>query len=266
MNKRLPLLELCNVSYGLDDRQILNHVDWTVHPGEHWVILGENGSGKSTLLKIACGFIWPNRGGTVRRNGSERLDLRELRKSIGWVTASLVPQIPSREPMLRTVVSGKFAQIGLLELSSINPTREDFQNAEALLGRMGCAHLAAQAFGTLSQGEQQKALIARALMTQPYLMFLDEPCAGLDPGARENLLETLAQLTTHAELPSMVYVTHHIEEILPSFEKTLILEKGRVYRKGNTAEVLTAELLRDLYGIRFNLVATGGRFWAMPDE
>lgn len=266
MDQGVPLLELRNVSYGLGDRRILTDVGWTVRSGEHWVVLGENGSGKSTLLKVACGFIWPNRGGVVLRNGSERVDLRELRKSIGWVTASLVAQIPSWEPLLRTVVSGKFAQIGLLELSSINPTRSDFEHAEALLQRMGCTHLAHQAFGSLSQGEQQKALIARALMTRPYLMFLDEPCAGLDPGARENLLETLEQLATHAELPSMVYVTHHIEEILPSFEKTLVLKEGRVYRSGNTADILTADLLRDLYGIHFTLERSAGRFWALPRE
>lgn len=265
MNQRAPLLELRNVSYGLHDRRILSGIDWTVQPGEHWAILGENGSGKSTLLKIACGFIWPNMGGVVYRNGSDRVDLRELRKSIGWVTASLVPQIPRQEPMLRTVVSGKFAQIGLLELSSINPTREDFQRAEEILEQMGCGHLVHQAFGTLSQGEQQKALIARALMTGPYLMFLDEPCAGLDPGARENFLETLERLATHGELPSMVYVTHHIEEILPSFERTLVLKEGTVYRLGNTMEILTAELLRDLYGTRFSLTKRDGRFWAMPE-
>jgi len=260
MNQRVPLLELCNVSYGLDGRQILTNVDWTVRRGEHWAILGENGSGKSTLLKMACGFIWPNMGGVIYRNGSDRLDLRELRKSIGWVSSALVAQIPKWEPMLRTVVSGRFAQIGLLELSSINPTQEDFERAEELLDRMGCRYLEHQTFGTLSQGEQQKVLIARALMTEPYLMFLDEPCAGLDPGARESLLATLRNITD-AELPSMVYVTHHIEEILPTFEKTLVLKRGRVYRIGDTAEIVTGDLLQDLYGTRFSLVRGSGRFW-----
>lgn len=264
MTKSVPALEVRDVSYEMNGRQILAGIQWTVQHGEHWVILGANGSGKSTLLKIACGFIWPNAGGVVYRNGNDRVDLRELRKSIGWVTESLARQVPSREPMLRTVVSGKFAQIGLLELSSIHPTRNDFGRAEAFLDQMGCAHLKDQAFGTLSQGEQQKALIARALMTQPYLMFLDEPCAGLDPGARENLLETLTDLATGAELPSMIYVTHHIEEILPIFEKTLVLKEGRVFRSGSTAEIVTDDLLEDLYGTRLTYTKSGGRFWPVP--
>ena len=187
MNTAVPL-DIRNVSYAAAQHTILDSIDWTVSRGEHWVILGPNGSGKTTLLKMACGYLWPNQGGVIYRNGSRRVDLRELRKGIGWVTTSLTAQIPGRERALRTVVSGKFAQVGLLEMSTVRPGEEDYARAEAIMERMGCRRLKDQAFGTLSQGEQQKVLISRALMTRPYLMFLDEPCAGLDPGAREGLL------------------------------------------------------------------------------
>ena len=231
MDTAVPL-DIRNVSYSADTRTILHSIDWTVGRGQHWVILGPNGSGKTTLLKLACGYLWPNQGGIVYRNGSRRVDLRELRKGIGWVTASLTPRIPGREKALRTVVSGKFAQIGLLEMSTVRPREEDFAQAEAVMERMGCVRLKDQAFGTLSQGEQQKVLISRALMTRPYLMFLDEPCAGLDPGARESLLAALHELARASDATALVFVTHHIEEILPAFEKTLVMKVNQSSHAG----------------------------------
>ena len=262
MNTSVPL-DIRNVSYAAGERTILDSIEWTVRRGEHWVILGPNGSGKTTLLKMACGYLWPNQGGTVHRNGSRRVDLRELRKGIGWVTVSLASQIPGRERALRTVVSGRFAQIGLLEMSSVHPVEEDFDQAEALMERMGCLRLKDQAFGTLSQGEQQKVLICRALMTRPYLLFLDEPCAGLDPGARESLLAALQELGRTTGATALVYVTHHIEEILPAFEKTLVLKDGRVFRCGATDRVITETLLRELYETPLALRKRNGRYWTV---
>lgn len=262
MNTAVPL-DLRNVSYSADHRTVLDSIDWTVGRGEHWVILGPNGSGKTTLLKMACGYLWPNQGGVVYRNGSRRVDLRELRKGIGWVTASLTSRIPGREPALRTVVSGRFAQIGLLEMSTVRPVEDDFAQAEAVMERMGCQRLKDQAFGTLSQGEQQKVLISRALMTRPYLMFLDEPCAGLDPGARESLLTALQELGRTSDAIALVFVTHHIEEILPVFEKTLVLKGGRVLRSGDTARVITGTLLQELYETPLGLRRSNGRYWTV---
>ncbi|MDE0030956.1 MAG: ATP-binding cassette domain-containing protein [Deltaproteobacteria bacterium] len=262
MNTSVPL-DIRNVSYSAGQRTILDSIEWTVRQGEHWVILGPNGSGKTTLLKMACGYLWPNQGGTVYRNGSRRVDLRELRKGIGWVTVSLASQIPARERALRTVVSGKFAQIGLLEMSTVRPVEEDFAQAEGLMGRMGCLRVKDQAFGTLSQGEQQKVLISRALMARPYLMFLDEPCAGLDPGAREGLLAALQELGRTTDATALVYVTHHIEEILPAFEKTLVLKGGRVFRSGETGKVITEMLLRELYETPLALRRSNGRYWTV---
>ncbi len=260
MNTAAPL-DIRNVSYAAGGRAILDSIDWRVGPGEHWVILGPNGSGKTTLLKMACGYLWPNQGGVVHRNGSPRVDLRELRQSIGWVTASLTSRIPGREGALRTVVSGKFAQIGLMEMAAVRPVDEDFARAEAIMARMGCLRLKDQAFGTLSQGEQQKVLISRALMARPGLMFLDEPCAGLDPGAREGLLAALQELGRTSGATALVYVTHHVEEILPAFEKTLVLKGGRILQSGDTARVITENLLQKLYETPLVLRRHNGRYW-----
>jgi iron complex transport system ATP-binding protein len=264
MRKEIPALEICNLSYALDGRKILDAVEWTVAPGEHWAILGPNGSGKTTLLKILSGYLWPNAGGEVRRKGKTLVNLPELRKSIGWVTASLAADIPRREPVLQTVVSGKYAQMGLFSWPWDTPGRGDYARAEKYLEEIGAARLKDQEFGTLSQGEQQKVLIARARMTRPYLILLDEPCAGLDPGARENFLANLRDLGREKKVPALVYVTHHIEEILPIFRKTLILKQGRVLAAGNTAALLKSGVLRQLYGVSFRVIKKNGRHWPVP--
>jgi len=259
--RKVPALDIRNVGYSIDGKKILDSVSWTVEPGEHWAILGPNGSGKTTLLRIACGFLWPNAGGDVYRRGRALVNLPKLRKSIGWVSAALVSQIPPREPVLRTVVSGKFAQMGLFEWPWDAPGKKDFALAEKYLKQLGATSLRDQEFGTLSQGEQQKVLIARARMTEPYLILLDEPCAGLDPGARENFLASLQQLGRQKKVPALVYVTHHVEEILPMFKKTLILKEGKALASGKTSALLKRDVLQKLYGVSLEVVRKGGRYW-----
>ena len=266
MRTRTPALELRDVSYVANGQPILRSINWTVMPKEHWAVVGPNGSGKTTLLKLACGYLWPNGGGEIRRRGKLLVDLRELRKSIGWVTSNLTSEIPHNEKVLRTVVSGKFAQVGLLEGFGGNTSRNDFRLAAQLLTQLGCDHLGEREFGSLSQGEQQKVLIARARMTRPYLIFLDEPCAGLDPGARENFLQTLKRLGQEKNIPSLIYVTHHIEEILPLFQKVLVLRQGGVAQTGGTRAVLRESLLRELYGVSVKLIRKRGRFWPVPNQ
>lgn len=258
---KIPALDIRGVSYAADGKKILDSVSWTVQPEEHWAILGPNGSGKTTLLRIASGFLWPNAGGEVYRKGRALVNLPRLRRSIGWVTATLAAQIPPREPVLRTVVSGKFAQMGLFEWPWDAPSERDYALAEKYLGQMGCLHLKEQEFGTLSQGEQQKVMIARARMTAPYLILLDEPCAGMDPGARENFLASLKQLGRQKKLPALVYVTHHVEEILPMFKKILILQQGKVLTSGSTAALLKADVLKNLYGVSLRIIRKNGRYW-----
>ena len=261
MASRIPALELRNVSYVGNGKTILHSINWTVRQGDHWALLGPNGSGKTTLLKIACGYLWPNAGGEVRRKGRVLINLPELRKSIGWVTSTLPAQIPLREKVIRTVVSGKFAQIGYLEKFGGEASGRDYAQAEKYLAQMGCEDLRNEEFGVLSQGEQQKVLIARARMTKPYLIVLDEPCAGMDPGARENFLATLREVGKQKKIPSLIYVTHHVEEILPVFGKTLILKEGRVLYSGATHAVLKPDILRELYGVSLHIIKRKGRHW-----
>jgi len=259
--KKIPALELRRVSYLAGGKKILDTISWAVQPGEHWAILGPNGSGKTTLLRIASGYLWPNGGGEVFRMGETLTYLPELRRSIGWVTGSLINQIPFEEPALHTVVSGKFAQIGYLGGCWGQASKADFAAARGYLNELGCDYLAPQQFGTLSQGEQQKVLIARARMTKPYLIILDEPCAGMDPGARERFLVSLRKLRGLKKVPALIYVTHHIEEILPMFRKTLVLRHGNVLHAGRTGDVLKPEIVRELYGVPLSLLKRGGRFW-----
>jgi iron complex transport system ATP-binding protein len=259
--KQTPALELRDVSYSANGKPILHSINWTVYPGEHWAILGPNGSGKTTLLKLACGYLWPNAGGIVLRKGKVLTYLPELRKSIGWVTAALASEIPAQEKALNTVVSGRFAQIGYLGGFWGQASRQDYAHARRYLIELGCAQLSDREFGTLSQGEQQKILIARARMTQPYLIILDEPCAGMDPGAREKFLVSLARIGAQKKLPALIYVTHHVEEILPLFGHTLVLRAGKVLHAGQTSSVLKPGVLKDLYGVALAVVKRKGRYW-----
>ena len=256
-----PALELRNVSHQADGKKILDGVNWTVRPGEHWAILGPNGSGKTTLLRIASGYLWPNGGGEVFRKGEALAHLRELRKSIGWVTAALAGEIPAEEKALNTVVSGKFAQIGYIGGLWGEASRYDYARARRYLRELGCFQLCEQAFGTLSQGEQQKVLIARARMTKPYLIILDEPCAGMDPGAREKFLMALGKIGRRKKVPALIYVTHHIEEILPMLRRTLVLREAKVLYSGPTRSVLKRDVLKKLYGVSLAIMRRKGRFW-----
>ena len=257
----IPVFELNGVSHRFDAFTALENVSWRVDRGQHWAVLGPNGAGKTTLLRIVAGYLWPNAGGHVIRDGRRLTDLRELRKRIGWVTASLVAAIPPREPVLKTVLSGKFAQIGLVEYHGMRMEPADHQRARDYLALVGCDELVDQAFGTLSQGQQQKVLIARARMARPLLIILDDPCTGLDPGAREKLLASLEDLTARPAAPSLVLVTHHVEEIMPAFANTLVLQAGRVKACGPTAAVVTSELVGELYEVPMQVRHHNGRCW-----
>jgi iron complex transport system ATP-binding protein len=261
----VPLLELKDVTYSLNGKNILDRISWTVEQKEHWAILGANGAGKTSLLRIICGDLWPNRGGEVYRKGETLLDLSVLRQSIGWVTSALLSSIPRREPVLHTVVSGKYAQLGFWSPAQAEPAQADVAAAENYLAELGCSHLGARTFGTLSQGEQQKVLVCRALMAAPYLLLLDEPCSGMDLGARETFLSALFSLGKKKSLPALVYVTHHPEEILPVFTRTLVLKEGKVIRNGATEEVLTPRTLKELYGVSLSLMKSNGRYWPCLD-
>jgi iron complex transport system ATP-binding protein len=257
-----PIVEISNLTHITGGKSILSDVSWQVRSGEHWALLGPNGAGKTTLLKIICGYLWPNGGGRVLRDGEQHVNLPQLRRQIGWVTSQLTTQIPSEELAGDTVLSGRFAQIGLRRFPGFEPSDDDEAALRDTLARLGCAHLTERTFGTLSQGEQQKVLIGRAWMARLRLLILDEPCAGLDPAARESLLEGIQNLAQDPEAPSILLVTHHVEEIMPALTMTLALRDGRVITRGPTAEAIDAALIEQLYGrpVR-QLSQHGGRYW-----
>ena len=256
-----PLFELAGVGFTRSGRPILADVDWRIAAGERWAVLGPNGCGKSTLLKLAIGMLWPT-SGTILRLGADRVDLRAFRRRIGWITDTVTEQVPAAEPVLDTVLSGRFAQLGLTLYEGMTIDDGDRRQAGRLLERLDCGGLVDRTFGVLSQGERRKVLIARALLADPLCLVLDEPCAGMDPGARERFLAWFGSLLRATAGPAVILVTHHIEEILPEFTGTLVLRDGRVLARGRSADVLTAATLESLYDARIDrLVACDGRTW-----
>jgi iron complex transport system ATP-binding protein len=259
----MPDLITCqSVGYRQQGQVILSEIDWRIERGRHWAVLGPNGSGKTTLLRIACGYLWPT-SGRVLRLGEDLIDLGELRRSIGWISCGMIAEIPRDETGLETVVSGRFAQFGLKRLAGMEqPLSSDFADARDELARLNCESLAEKPFGVLSQGERQQVLIARARMAKPLLLVLDEPCAGMDPGVRERFLAWLDERIGQPDTPTVVLVTHHIEEIVPGFRNTLILSGGAVHSAGRTEDVVTRNTIESVYGMRLARIEhSGGRLW-----
>jgi iron complex transport system ATP-binding protein len=255
----LDWVVLDEVSFVRNRRVILDRIDWRVAPQEHWVVLGANGSGKTTLLQILAGYLWPSRGRvTVLGERFGETDLRELRKRIGWVGSFLGVQFPPNQRPLDLIVSGKFASIGVYE----SPREEDCVKARDLACKLGCESVLDSPYAVLSQGEKQRLLIARALIHDPELLILDEPCGGLDLVAREQLLRNLVELGSDGTGPTMILVTHHLEEIVRVFGNVMLLKEGRCLAKGRREEVLTPELLEEAFGIPIELGQNGDRYWA----
>ncbi|MCD1260134.1 ABC transporter ATP-binding protein [Paenibacillus athensensis] len=238
------ILKLSQISWKRGERQLLQGIDWHIRRGEHWALLGLNGSGKTTLLNIITGYIWPTTGQVnVLGETFGATDLRELRRSIGWVSSSLQEKLYGSDKAQYVVLSGKYATIGLYD----RPEEADYTRAEELMQALGCIHLWDREYRLCSQGEKQKLLIARALMADPQLLILDEPCNGLDLFARERLLASIQALSESERTPTLIFVTHHTEEIVPAFRHTLLLRRGEVFRQGETAGLLTEETLSEFY-------------------
>ena len=251
-------VDIQDVTLFRGDTVILESLSWRVGSGEHWAVLGANGSGKTTLLKIVSGYMWPSRGRvSVLGETFGQTEIQKLKRRIGWVSSALHDWTPPHETARDTVLTGLEATIGLRE----EPTRKEMERAEALLDFFGCAERAGHLFGTLSQGEQQKVLIARALMPEPELLILDEVCAGLDLAAREGFLSTLADLAGKPGGPTILFVTHHIEEIVPQLTHVLVLKAGRAIAQGPKARVLSQDVLQDALGLPIELHEAEGRFW-----
>jgi iron complex transport system ATP-binding protein len=237
--------------------EILRGVDWRVRKGEHWVILGPNGGGKTSLLKSITGYLSPTSGEiALLGKAYGETDWRELRLELGIVTSALQASIPPAEVALETVVSGRYAQLDLWA----HPTRAEAAEGRRLLKFVGGTHLAKREWLYLSQGERQRVLIARSLMARPKLLILDEPCAGLDPVAREEFLWFVEGLAKRRGGPALVLVTHHAEEIMPAFTHALLLRDGRVFASGPKAGVITTRRLSGVFGARISVLAARRRY------
>ena len=257
MKKPVPILSVENLRIVRDGTVILRDVNWCVQRGEHWVILGANGSGKTSLLSALTGYLMPT-AGDISLLGSiyGESDWRELRKKIGLVSSSVRQRMADEEPALETVASGKYAMIDFWG----RLTRGEKIAAMKLLRQVECEHLAARPWRVLSQGERQRVLIGRALMAKPRVLILDEPCAGLDPAAREHFLQFLQRLGQQKNSPTLIFVTHHVEEIMPVFTHGLLLKDGRVLAAGKKADVMNAKNISKTFNARMKLEFLGRRY------
>ena len=241
------VLDLAGVSVVRSGFRLLDDVSWSVSEGERWVVLGPNGAGKTTLLQLAAARMHPTSGTTsVLGEQLGAVDVFELRPRIGLSSASLADKLPGRERVGDVVVTASYAVTGRWRESY---DALDHARAAELLRLLGVAHLADRTFGTLSEGERKRVQIARALMTDPELMLLDEPAAGLDLGGREDLVRRLGQIAEDVYAPALVLVTHHVEEIPPHFTDVLLLRQGRVVAAGPLESTLTADALEATFGL-----------------
>ncbi len=251
------LVQLEAVAFSRRSRLILSDISWRINPNQHWVLLGANGSGKTSLLRILTGYEWPTTGSVSvlgRRFG--QCDIPRLRTRIGWVSSAEQPLLSGWDPAIDIVVSGLDGAMAVYR--AIQP--DEWKRAEDSLAAVGAAGIALQRFDTLSQGEQQRVLIARALINRPRLLVLDEPCAGLDPAARERFLADLTAMAAGPDAPAVLLVTHHVEEILPWMSHVLLLKNGRIAAAGPIAEVLNSATVGEAFECRCDLARSNGRY------
>ncbi|MGY6758810.1 ABC transporter ATP-binding protein [Klenkia terrae] len=255
-----PVVQLSDVDVVRGTTHLLRGVDWTVREDERWVLLGPNGAGKTTLMQLASAQMHPTRG-TVELLGETlgAVDVFELRPRIGLTSASLAQRIAPAERVGDVVVSAGYAVVGRWrERYDIH----DLTRAGMLMEQWGVAPYANRPFGTLSEGERKRTQIARALMTDPELLLLDEPGAGLDLGGREDLVSRLTDLARDPHAPAQVLVTHHVEEIPPGYTHAMLLRGGEVVAAGPVDDVVTAPLLSDTFGLPLALGRVRGRYSA----
>jgi iron complex transport system ATP-binding protein len=254
------VLQFTDVSIVRDGNTILDKITWTVDGTQRWVILGPNGAGKTTLLQIAAALIHPSSGkAKLLDDRLGAVDVFELRPRIGFVSSAMSRRIPGDETVLNVVMTAAYSVTGRWneEYEDIDVNRARRVLEEWKLGRFVDRN-----FGGLSDGEQKRVLIARAVMTDPELLLLDEPAASLDLGSREELLQLLSEFAKSERAPAMVMVTHHVEEIPRGFTHALLLKKGRIVAAGKLDDIVTAKNLSDTFGLPLELTSKKGRFAA----
>ena len=255
------VLDLESVSIVRDGATLLDQVSWQVRDGERWVVLGANGAGKTTLMQIAAAHMHPSSGtATVLGETLGRTDVFELRPRIGLASAALAERIPAEEQVQDVVLTAAYAISGRWRERY---DAMDEGRAEDLLKAFGISHLGGRRFGTLSEGERKRVQLARSMMTDPELVLLDEPAAGLDLGSRELLVRDLAELAGDPASPVLVLVTHHVEEIPPGFSHVLLLRDGRVVYSGPLTEGLTDANLTTTFGVPLRVHNAAQRWYAV---
>jgi iron complex transport system ATP-binding protein len=255
-----PVIELGDVGVRREGTTVLGGVDWSVYEGERWVILGPNGSGKTTLLTLASARLWPS-SGTVEILGQRlgRVDVRTLRPRISLVSGSVTRQLRADLPARHVVVSGRY---GALETWWNTYSDEDWAEADRLLDEAGFGDIGHRPFGVISEGERQHVLLARALMSRPELLLLDEPAAGLDLGARERLVSRLGVLAADPASPPTVLVTHHCEEIPRGFTHAGLVRQGKLVATGPLQDVVTSSLVSSCFDVEVTVGQRDGRWWS----
>ena len=258
------LLQLDDVIVTRDGRNILGPINWQLQPGERWVIIGPNGAGKTTMLQLLSGYMHPTRGKvTVLGNRIGSVDLFELRPRIGLASSALQDLLPADELVMDLVLTAAYAIAGRW-----NEEYDlwDESRAKALLDIFGVRELANRSYGTLSEGERKRVQIARSLMTDPEILLLDEPAAGLDLGGREDILNRISNYLDVENSPASVIVTHHIEEIPKGTTHALLLKEGSDFASGYISEVITSANLNSLFNVNVEVRNEGGRYSALSNR
>ena len=260
-----PVLRLDSVHVSRGDNVLLRDVSWQLNAGERWVILGANGAGKTTLLQVASGTIRPT-SGRVELLGESLdpadgagTDLDDLLPRIGWASAALADRLPADERVLDVVLTASYATV---RRAAEHYDGIDDKRARDLLAQLGCRQLVERRFGTLSEGERKRVQLARALMTDPEVLLLDEPAAGLDLGAREALLHMLARVAQDPQAPAIALVSHHVEEVPTGFTHALLLREGQVVAAGPIRDVLRSSLVSACFDLPLLVFRRGDRYTA----
>ena len=253
------IISLEHITLLRENRRILDNISFTVESGEHWALLGPNGSGKTTLLKVINGYLWPS-DGTVRVLGDEygHVDIREKRRHIGLVSSALFERIPHRDTLFDVVLSGRFGSLGIYE----EIPSADHEKARNIIDFLGCGHLSERPYRVLSFGERQNALLGRALMAEPKILILDEPCEGLDIAARERVLNRIDSLINASSEPTILMVTHRVEELSPGISHVALMNGGRIAMQGAKDDTLTSSALKQIMGVDVELARRNGRIYA----
>lgn len=254
------LVDFRDVTFVRDGRTLVGPVTWQVELDERWVIIGPNGAGKTTLIRMASAQEFPT-SGTAFVLGEQigRTDMRDLRASIGLTSSALAHRVPDEEKVGDLVVSAGYAILGRWREEY---DEMDYGQALEVLEQVGAIHLMDRTWGTLSDGEKKRVLIARAVMTNPELLIMDEPAAGMDLGGREDLLAYLGELAMDPDAPAIVMITHHLEEIPPGFTHAMLVDEGEIVAQGLIEDVLTSEHVSRAYHQPIEVSVDAGRYFA----